>query len=472
MGAGGGRTEAIMREIASLRAQRDELDGRIRFFEAQLRLRVGGAASQTSKPPPNLSTKLGAMGAHDANAGGGGLSVDMVRRYSRHLLLPDFGVQGQRRLSQSSVLVVGAGGLGSAVALHLASCGVGSLGIADGENVELKNLHGQMTHIEAYIGQPKAKSAAATCRAINSSVKVLDHNLKLKAKSVLNVVRQYDIVVDATNSLASRYMLSDCCALLNKPLISGSTIGLEGQLTVYNHNGSPCYRCLFPNPTSCQSSSDKGILGVVPGVIGCLQALEVIKIATHVGEPLCGRMLNFDALTSRFKTVNKIHESSLSTCAVCGDNSNLTEDTFMMFDYERFTRASNSRKQPLPSLNRLPRTSGVTCREYKRVLDSGRPHLLLDVRPVHHFQIASIANSVNIPLHELKRLPRLKDALSEVVDVSHGKHRPVYFISQCDDDSQVAVHILRENGFPYASDVIGGLESWAQEVDPDFPMYW
>nr|CAB3485321.1 unnamed protein product [Digitaria exilis] len=440
MGAGGGRTEAIMREIASLRAQRDELDGRIRFFEAQLRLRVGGAASQTSKPPPNLSTKLGAMGAHDANAGGGGLSVDMVRRYSRHLLLPDFGVQG-------------------------------SLGIADGENVELKNLHGQMTHIEAYIGQPKAKSAAATCRAINSSVKVLDHNLKLKAKSVLNVVRQYDIVVDATNSLASRYMLSDCCALLNKPLISGSTIGLEGQLTVYNHNGSPCYRCLFPNPTSCQSSSDKGILGVVPGVIGCLQALEVIKIATHVGEPLCGRMLNFDALTSRFKTVNKIHESSLSTCAVCGDNSNLTEDTFMMFDYERFTRASNSRK-PLPSLNRLPRTSGVTCREYKRVLDSGRPHLLLDVRPVHHFQIASIANSVNIPLHELKRLPRLKDALSEVVDVSHGKHRPVYFISQCDDDSQVAVHILRENGFPYASDVIGGLESWAQEVDPDFPMYW
>nr|CAB3487848.1 unnamed protein product [Digitaria exilis] len=369
MGAGGGRTEAIMREIASLRAQRDELDGRIRFFEAQLRLRVGGAASHTSKLPPNLSTKLGAMGAHDATAaGGGGLSADMVRRYSRHLLLPDFGVQG-------------------------------SLGIADGENVELKNLHGQ-------------------------------------------------------------------------PLISGSTIGLEGQLTVYNHNGSPCYRCLFPNPTSCQSSSDKSILGVVPGVIGCLQALEVIKIATHVGEPLCGRMLYFDALTSHFKTVNKIHESSLSTCAVCGDNSNFTEDTFMMFDYESFTRASNSSK-PLPSLNRLPRTSGVTSREYKRVLDSGRPHLLLDVRPEHHFQIASIANSVNIPLHELKeRLPRLKDALSEVVDVSHGKHRPVYFISQCDDDSQVAVHILRENGFPYASDVIGGLESWAQEVDPDFPIYW
>uniref|UniRef100_K3Y7L0 Rhodanese domain-containing protein n=1 Tax=Setaria italica TaxID=4555 RepID=K3Y7L0_SETIT len=422
MGAGSGRTEAIMREIASLRAQRDELDSRIRFFESQLRIGGGGAAPTTL--PPSLSTKLDAMGAHAVSAAGGGLSPDMVQRYSRQLLLPDFGVHG-------------------------------SLGIADGENVELSNLHGQIMHMETYVGQPKVKSAAAACRAINSSVKVFDHHLKLKAKNALNVVRQYDIIVDATNNLASRYMLSDCCVLLHKPLISGSTIGLEGQLTVCNHNGSPCYRCLFPNPAACQNSSDDGILGVVPGVIGCLQALEVIKVASRVGEPLCGRMLNFDALSSRFKIVNKIRQRS-SSCTVCGDHPDLTKDTFMMFGYDSFSQSSNSSKPPAQSLNPLPRNARITCREYKRLLDSGRPHLLLDVRPVHHFQIASIANSVNIPLNELKeKLPRLRDALSE-----RG------------DDSQVAVHILRENGFPCASDVIGGLESWAREADPGFPVYW
>ncbi|XP_066345730.1 adenylyltransferase and sulfurtransferase MOCS3-like isoform X1 [Miscanthus floridulus] len=454
---GGGRTEAIMREIAGLRAQRDELDSRIRFLESQLRV---GAAPTTL--PPSL---------HAAARGGGGLSPDMVRRYSHQLLLPDVGVQGQRRLSRSSVLVVGAGGLGSAVALYLAACGVGSLGIVDGDDVKLGNLHRQVIHAEAYVGQPKVKSAAAACRAINSSINVLEHHLKLKPKNALDVVRQYDIVVDATNSLASRYMLSDCCVLLNKPLISGSTTGLEGQLTVYKHNGSPCYRCHFPNPTACQSGSANCTLGVVPGVIGCLQALETIKVATRVGEPLCGRMLHFDALSSSFKTVNKIHQRS-STCTVCGDNSNLTQDTFVMFDYDSFAQSTKSSK-PTAIQNLLPKNARITCREYKRVLDSGRAHLLLDVRPVHHFQIASIANSVNIPLHELQeRFPRLRDALSEVADVSHGNHRPLYFVCQSGDDSVAAVGILRENGFPYASAIAGGLECWAREVDPGFPVYW
>ncbi|KAJ1272135.1 hypothetical protein BS78_06G179700 [Paspalum vaginatum] len=325
----------------------------------------------------------------------------------------------------------------------------------------------QTIHVEAYVGQPKVKSAAAACRAMNSSVDVLEHHLKLKSKNALDVVSQYDIVVDATNSLASRYILSDCCVLLNKPLISGSTIGLEGQLTVYNHNGSPCYRCLFPNPAACQSSSDNCTLGVVPGVIGCLQALEAIKVATHVGEPLCGRMLHFDALSSRFKTVNKVHQRS-STCTACGDKPNLTEDTFMMFDHDSFTQSTESSKTA-PSPNPLPKNARITCSDYKRLLGRGRPH----VRPVHHFQIASIANSVNIPLHELKeKLPRLRDALSEVAGVSHGKHRPLFFICQRGEDSQVAVRILREQGFPYASDIIGGLESWAREVDPGFPVYW
>ncbi|KAK3155552.1 hypothetical protein QOZ80_2BG0204690 [Eleusine coracana subsp. coracana] len=468
MGGGDRRTEAIMREIAALRAEREELDRRILFFESQLR--VGDTAASPAMLPPPTNKLTNAVGLH---AGAASLSSDVIRRYSGHLLLPDFGIQGQKRLARSSVLVVGAGGLGSAVATYLAACGVGTLGIVDGDDVELGNLHRQTMHVEAYVGQPKVKSAAAACRGINSSVKVLEYHLKLKPKNALDVVRQYDIVVDATNSLPSRYMLSDCCVLLKKPLVSGSAFGLEGQVSVYNHNKSPCYRCLFPNPPAsapCQSHSDSGILGVVPGVIGCLQALEVIKVATGVGEPLCGRMLLFDALSSRFKTV-KIHRRLSTNCTICGENATLNEEAFTTFDYDIFIQTSKSGKPT--SLDPLPENARVTSREYKQLRDSGKPHLLLDVRPAHHFQIASIPNSLNIPLQELEeRLPRLRDALNEVADSLRGKQRPLYFICRRGDDSQVAVRMLRENGFLYATAVNGGLESWVREVDPGFPAYW
>ncbi|KAL6591396.1 hypothetical protein ACP70R_049899 [Stipagrostis hirtigluma subsp. patula] len=465
---GSERTEAIMREIARLRAEREELDARIRFFEAQLRVgAVGGSAPATL--PSSLSAKLDAMGLHAAATAAGDLDAGMIPRYSRHLLLPEFGVQGQRRLSRSSVLVVGAGGLGSPAAMYLAACGVGCLGIVDGGNVELGNLHRQTIHIEAYVGQPKVKSAGAACRSINSSIKLFEYQLKLKPKNALDIVR-YDIVVDATNNLASRYMLSDCCVLLNKPLVSASTVGLEGQLSVYNHNGSPCYRCLFPNPAACQSSSDNGILGVVPGVLGSLQALEAIKIATAIGEPLCGRMLLFDALSSRIKTI-KIR-SSAATCSVCGKNPTFNQHVFMTFDYESFTRPPVSSKAT-PSPSALPASARVSCGEYKRVLDGGRPHMLLDVRPAHEFEIAAMPGALNVPVGELEeRLPRLRDALSEVADASRGKQCPLYFVCRRGDDSQAAVRVLRENGFPHASAIVGGLEAWAREVDPSFPVYW
>ncbi|GJM87269.1 hypothetical protein PR202_ga03207 [Eleusine coracana subsp. coracana] len=327
-------------------------------------LRIGDtAAPPATLPPP---TKLNSSGLH---AGAASLSSDVIRRYSGHLLLPDFGIQG-------------------------------TLGIVDGDDVELGNLHRQ-------------------------------------------------------------------------PLVSGSAFGLEGQVSVYNHNRSPCYRCLFPNPpasAACQSCSDTGILGVVPGVIGCLQALEVIKVATGVGEPLCGRMLLFDALSSRFKTV-KIHRRLSTTCTICEENAALNEEAFTAFDYDSFIQTSKSGKPT--SLDPLPENARVTSREYKQLRDSGKPHLLLDVRPAHHFQIASIPNSLNIPLQELEeRLPRLRDALNEVADSLRGKQRPLYFICRRGEDSQVAVRMLRENGFLYATAVNGGLESWVREVDPGFPAYW
>uniref|UniRef100_A0A0D9YZT7 Adenylyltransferase and sulfurtransferase MOCS3 n=1 Tax=Oryza glumipatula TaxID=40148 RepID=A0A0D9YZT7_9ORYZ len=456
---GRSRAEAIMRELERLRAEREELDGRIRLLESQLRL---GAAPL----PPSAAAEAEPTGSPSSSSAA---AADMISRYRRHLLLPQFGLEGQRKLSQSSILVVGAGGLGSPVAMYLAACGVG---IVDGDRVELDNLHRQTIHIEAYVGQPKVKSAAASCRAINSSIKVFEYHITLNASNALDIMRQYDIVVDATNNLPSRYMISDCCVLMNKPLISGSAVGLEGQLTVYHHNGSPCYRCLYPNPPSSptsQSCSDNGILGI--RVIGCLQALEAIKVATAVGKPLCGRMLHFDALSSHTRIV-KISRSS-PTCKVCGENPVFTKEDFVNFDYESFTQSPMSKNSTTRSLNLLPENARVSCRDYKKVLDSGRPHLLVDVRPSHHFQIASMAHSINVPLSLLEeKLPLLRDSAREVSSRRDGRqHCPVYVICRRGNDSQVAVQILRENGFLYASDVAGGFESWAKEVDPSFLLY-
>nr|CAD1836494.1 unnamed protein product [Ananas comosus var. bracteatus] len=354
-------------------------------------------------------------------------------------------------LSQSSILVVGAGGLGSPVVLYLAACGVGCLGIVDSDVVELNNLHRQIIHTEAYVGQSKVKSAAASCRAINSSVKVVEHQEALQAKNALDIVEKYDIVVDATDNLPSRYMISDCCVLLNKPLISGAALGLEGQLTVYNHNGSPCYRCLFPTPpptAACQRCSDSGVLGVVPGVIGCLQALEAIKVAASVGEPLCGRMLLFDALSSRIRTV-KIRGRS-PYCSICGDNSVFTKEEFQTFDYESFTQSPMSDKSR-PKLSLLPDDARISSREYKDIVDKGEPHMLLDVRPAHHFRITSIPHSVNIPLSVLEgEFSKLDSALT-----SSGEGSALYVVCRRGNDSQRAVQLLRNKGFVSAKDIIG-----------------
>ncbi|KAL5212294.1 hypothetical protein ABZP36_023141 [Zizania latifolia] len=465
--------EAIAGELARLRAEREELDSRIRLLESQLDATPPASALPAGEGDVGTAGARGGTAACPIRRGNGFTPTDMIHRYSRHLLLPDFGVEGQRKLSQSSILVVGAGGLGSPVALYLAACGVGCLGIVDGDDVELNNLHRQIIHKEAYVGQSKVKSAADACREINSSIKVVEHRHTLKPFNALEIVTKYDIVVDATDNLPTRYMISDCCVLLNKPLISGAALGLEGQLTVYHHNGSPCYRCLFPNPppvAACQRCSDSGVLGVVPGVIGCLQALEAIKVATDVGEPLSGRMLLFDALSARIRIV-KIRGSS-SVCMVCGENSVFTQEEFQKFDYETFTQSPMSDKSA-PSLDLLPESARVTCKDYKRLIDNGESHILLDVRPTHHFQIASVSQSLNIPLSVLEeKLHMLEISLKETMDASTLNKLPsIYVICRRGNDSQIAVQLLREKGFLSAKDIIGGLQSWAQDVDPDFPVY-
>ncbi|GAB4849678.1 Adenylyltransferase and sulfurtransferase MOCS3 [Ancistrocladus abbreviatus] len=450
----------ILREIESLKASKKDIDARISALEAELRqisLHNNNDAScrnyKASFPPiPNTNHNL---------------PPDAIYRYSRHLLLPSFGVQGQSNLLNSSVLVVGAGGLGSPALLYLAACGVGCLGIVDHDVVELNNMHRQIIHTETYIGRPKVESAASACNLINSTVKIVEYKEALRTSNALEIFSKYDVIIDATDNVPSRYMISDCCVLLGKPLVSGAALGFEGQLTVYNYKGGPCYRCLFPSPpptTACQRCSDSGVLGVVPGVIGTLQALEAIKIGSGVGEPLSGKMFLFDALSGRIRMV-KIRGRSLQ-CEVCGENSAFTQAYFREFDYEKFTQSPLSTAPP--RLNLLPPHSRVSCKDYSEKVVGKEKHVLIDVRPAHHFNIVSLPKSLSIPLLSLEsRLSEITAALND--ETTSGSR--LYVVCRRGNDSQRAVQLLHKMGFSSAMDIVGGLEAWAQEVDPTFPAY-
>ncbi|TYI31864.1 hypothetical protein ES332_A04G015600v1 [Gossypium tomentosum] len=470
MDSNGGGASPIRREIEALKEEKARIEQRISVLEAQLQEEASLAPQQQQNDGVCNGFCPSEISSVDANLAHG-LSADSIYRYSRHLLLPSFGVQAQSNLLKSSILVVGAGGLGSPALLYLAACGVGRLGIVDHDVVELNNMHRQVIHTEAYIGQPKVKSAAAACRSINSTIQIVEHKQALRTSNALEILSQYDIVVDATDNAPSRYMISDCCVVLGKPLVSGAALGLEGQLTVYNYKGGPCYRCLFPTPpptTACQRCSDSGVLGVVPGIIGCLQALEAIKIASDIGEPLSGRMLLFDALSARIRIV-KIRGRSLQ-CEVCGENTTFNQQQFKDLDYEKFTQSPLSTSPQ--KLKLLSPDSRITSKEYKERIISGEPHVLVDVRPELHYKIVSIPNSLNIPLASLEaRLPEISSALKEQQKESTGSGANLYVICRRGNDSQRAVDYLRNKGFDLAKDIVGGLDSWANDVDPNFPMY-
>ncbi|VVA25592.1 PREDICTED: adenylyltransferase [Prunus dulcis] len=464
-----GEASRILLQLETLKSTKTEIERQISALEAQLQeinLQHPNATVPNGSCPPVIPSVDSGYG-HD-------LSPQMIYRYSRHLLLPAFGVQGQSKLLKSSVLVVGAGGLGSPALLYLAACGVGRLGIVDHDVVELNNMHRQIIHTEGFIGQPKVRSAATACRSINSTIQVVEYQEPLRTSNALEILSKYDIIVDATDNAPSRYMISDCCVVLGKPLVSGAAVGLEGQLTVFNYNDGPCYRCLFPTPppaTACQRCSDSGVLGVVPGVIGCLQALEAIKIASEIGEALSERMLLFDALSGRIRIV-KIRGRSLQ-CVACGENAPFSKQQFQEFDYEKFTQSPLT---PLPlKLKLLQADSRINTKEYKEKLVSGEAHVLIDVRPEHHFKIVSLPNSLNIPLPSLEsRLPEISSALKEKEEhqgTDSGSGGRLYVICRRGNDSQRAVQFLHKMGFTSARDIIGGLEGWAHDVDPNVPTY-
>ncbi|XP_061174643.1 adenylyltransferase and sulfurtransferase MOCS3-like [Saccostrea echinata] len=402
-----------------------------------------------------------------------------IGRYSRQLILPEIGVQGQLKLANTSVLVVGAGGLGCPAGIYLAAAGLGRIGIVDYDEVELSNLHRQILHTEGKVGVAKSSSAASACSQLNSLVQCVPYRVQLDSSNALQIIKNitfltlciYDIVLDASDNVATRYLLNDACILSKKPLVSGSALRFEGQLTVYGYKGGPCYRCLYPKPpppetvTNC---SDGGVLGVVPGIIGSMQALEAIKIACEMGSSFCQKMLLFDGQEGTFRTIKL--RSKQPSCIVCGDHPEITE----LIDYQQFCGARADDKEK--SLHLLETENRITVQEYKQILDSGQKHVLIDVRMPVEMEICQLPTAAyNLPVNCVERGDNLASLKDHIQSRSAGEQSfPVYVVCRRGNDSQIAVQKLK-NHFKSESiqfkDIAGGLYAWAKHIDINFPVY-
>uniref|UniRef100_A0A9J8AVH6 Molybdenum cofactor synthesis 3 n=2 Tax=Cyprinus carpio TaxID=7962 RepID=A0A9J8AVH6_CYPCA len=389
------------------------------------------------------------------------LNNDDIMRYSRQLLLPELGVKGQVAISNISVLV------------YLAAAGIGRLGLLDYDVVELSNLHRQVLHTELTQGQPKALSAAQAISRLNSMVQCVPYHLQLSRENATQLIQQYPLSLIATD----KYLVNDACVLTAKPLVSASALRMEGQLTVYNYRGGPCYRCLYPAPpppetiTNC---SDGGVLGVVPGIMGCLQALEVLKIASGQRSSFEKQLLMFDGQEGRFRSIRL--RPKQAECVVCGEMPTVTE----LQDYEKFCGSAATDK--CRRLILLTKEQRVSVQEYKAVLDSSTPHLLIDVRPKVEVDICHLPTSIHIPLSSLENkkaehITLLKDTISDLKQKMDNKSQvPVFVVCKLGNDSQKAVQLLEKmSGLEIeqiaVKDVIGGLMAWAKRIDPTFPQY-
>uniref|UniRef100_A0A8B9HII8 Adenylyltransferase and sulfurtransferase MOCS3 n=1 Tax=Astyanax mexicanus TaxID=7994 RepID=A0A8B9HII8_ASTMX len=400
------------------------------------------------------------------------LSNEDILRYSRQLLLSELGVKGQINLSKTSVLVVGCGGLGCPLAQYLAAAGIGRLGLLDYDEVELSNLHRQVLHTEHTQGLPKAQSAADALSRLNSTVQSCLFIIYLYF-ALNSLFFMYDIVADCSDNVPTRYLVNDACVLSGKPLVSASALRMEGQLTVYNYRGGPCYRCLYPvppPPETVTNCSDGGVLGVVPGIMGCLQALEVLKIASGQGSSFGQQLLMFDGQEGRFRSI-KLRPKQ-SGCAVCGEMPTVTE----LQDYERFCGSAATDKVRVTSQETL------SVPEYKSIVDDATLHLLLDVRPKVEVDICCLPTSINIPLASLEerksdQVYMLKEKISELKQQMNTESQvPVFVVCKLGNDSQKAVQILEEMSGSEVEqitvkDISGGLMAWANKIDPSFPQY-
>jgi molybdopterin/thiamine biosynthesis adenylyltransferase/rhodanese-related sulfurtransferase len=376
---------------------------------------------------------------------------DQYTRYSRHLILPEIGIDGQKALCQAKVLVIGAGGLGSPACLYLAAAGVGIIGIVDFDRVDLTNLQRQLLHTNQSIGEMKVDSAERSLLAINPEVKIQKHPERLTSSNALEIIGGYDIVIDGTDNFPTRYLLNDACVFLKKPMIYGSIYRFEGQTAVFDARRGPCYRCLYPeppDPSEVPSCAEGGVLGVLPGLIGSIQATECIKLIVGQGEPLIGRLLIYNALDMKFREV-KFRRSA--QCPVCGDAPTIRELT----DYEEFCGVYED-EEPAHGIPQ------IEAGELKEKMDRGEDFLLLDVRQPGEVAFARIEGSVNFPLSELR---------SRLDELNPHRARPIVVVCRDGKRSQKACEILHERGFADLSNVHGGLLAWRHSIDKSIPNY-
>ncbi len=376
------------------------------------------------------------------------LTNEEIRRYSRHLLLPEVGVEGQRKLKAARVLCVGAGGLGSPVAMYLAAAGVGTLGLVDFDDVDISNLQRQILHTTDEVGRPKLDSARRRLKALNPDISILTHETLLSSSNALGIFEQYEYVIDGTDNFPTRYLINDACVLLGRPNIYGSVFRFEGQASVFAMRDGPCYRCLYPEPPPpglVPSCAEGGVLGVVPGFIGTIQATEAVKLILGAGSPLVGRLLLFDALAMRVREVKLRKDPE---CPVCGVHPTIDS----LIDYEQFCGVGHQR----PSIGE----HDMTPRELKNWLDEGGEPLLLDVREPQEYSINRIPGAVLIPMSDLPRRVGELDAA-----------RPTIVYCRVGERSARAVEFLRGLGFADVRNLTGGVRRWIEEVDPDQPTY-
>src|ERR1035438_857553 len=375
------------------------------------------------------------------------LSNDEILRYSRHLIIPEVGIEGQQKLKAAKVLLVGTGGLGAPLALYLAAAGVGKIGLVDFDTVDFTNLQRQVIHFTADVGRKKLDSAAEKMNAINPNVEIVRHEVALSSENALDILKDYDLVVDGTDNFPTRYLVNDACVLLGKPNVYGSIFRFEGQATVFAYEGGPCYRCLYPEPPPpglVPSCAEGGVLGILPGTIGLIQATETVKLILGIGEPLVGRLLLYDALAMRFREL-KLRKNP--ECPVCGDHPTVTK----LIDYQQFCGIL---QQPPAAVE-----GDIDAVEVKARIDRGDSFVLIDVREPHEYQICRIPYAKLIPLGQLPQ--RVNELDRDIEIVAHCKSGM---------RSAKAVDLLKKAGYR-ARNMKGGILAWSDKVDPSVPKY-
>jgi adenylyltransferase/sulfurtransferase len=384
------------------------------------------------------------------------LSHDEIRRYSRHLIMPEVGIQGQRKLKAASVLLIGTGGLGSPLALYLAAAGIGRIGLVDYDVVDETNLQRQVIHYTSDVGKSKLESASAKLSDMNPYLTIEKHNVPLTSENALDILKNYDVIIDGTDNFPTRYLVNDACVILGKPNVYGSIFRFEGQLSVFYAKEGPCYRCMFPEPPPpglVPSCAEGGVLGILPGTIGTMQATEAIKLILGIGKPMIGRMLLYDALDMSFETI-KIRKNP--NCPVCGEHPTLTH----LIDYEQFCGVPAHDRSEFKEKNAQHQVRTITVRDLKARIDAGTDVVIVDVREPHEWEISAIEGSLRIPK-------------GQVVARANEIPRDREVVMQCKTGvrSRDSILMLQDLGFTNLVNLKGGINAWAREIDPSLPQY-